>query len=79
MKKLVASALILLMILSAASLTVFATSNTGRTGIVFDRAKTNEVSHSVGYYYSDKRLEKIYLDELEGIVISKFEENNINL
>ena len=59
MKKLVASALVLLMILSAASLTVFATHNNDRTGIVFDRAKINGVSHSVGYYYSDKRLEKM--------------------
>ena len=59
MKKLIALALIAVMMLSASALTVSAADTTTRTGIVFDRDKTNGVSHPVDYYYSDKRLEKM--------------------
>ena len=40
---------------------------------------TNQSKYEVDQISMDKRLEKIYLEELEDIVISKFEENNIEV
>ena len=40
---------------------------------------TNQSKYEVAQTSMDKRLEKIYLEELEDIVISKFEENNIEV
>lgn len=40
---------------------------------------TNQSKYEVDQTSMDKRLEKIYLEELEDIVISKFEENNFEV
>ena len=40
---------------------------------------TNQSKYEVDQTSMDKRLEKIYLEELEDIVIRKFEENNIEV
>ena len=40
---------------------------------------TNQSKYEVDQTSMDKRLEKIYLEELEDIVISKFEENNVEV
>ena len=39
----------------------------------------NQSKYEVDQTSMDKRLEKIYLEELEDIVISKFKENNIEV
>ena len=60
MKKIIALVLVTFMILSALAVTASATDSASvRTGITFARGSTNDVSHAEGYYYSDKRLEKM--------------------
>lgn len=57
MKRFLAVVLLTATMLSAFTLTVTAAET--RTGITFNYVKTNGVSHPEGYYFSEKRLEKM--------------------
>ena len=57
MKRIISTLLCLITVLSLLSLSV--SSADAKSGITFERTKTNGIDHPVGYYNTDKRFEKM--------------------
>lgn len=85
MKKLISFFAALTMIVMLLPVATFGTTEQERTGVSFDWMETNQVDHPVGYYYSEKRFEKmpatfeawVYLPqdsyaEPAGVILSNF-------